>query len=401
MGDQAVVIGAGPAGLMAAEALADAGLPVLVAEAKPSPARKFLMAGKSGLNITRDEPPGRFRNAFGAAAEPLAAALAGFGPAEVRAWAEGLGQPLFTGSGGRMFPVAMKASPLLRAWLVRLAAKGVTLRTRMAWQGWAGDGALAFATPGGAMRLSPRVTVLALGGASWPRLGSDGTWTPWLAARGVPLAPFRPANMGFDAGWSPAMAAHAGAPVKPVTLGFAGRSLRGEFVITRTGIEGGAVYPLAAALRDALAAGEEAVLTLDLAPDRSEAALAAALAGPRGRASLSTWLRKAARLSPAKVALLREAGPPPSGPADLAARIKALPLPLRAPRPLAEAISSAGGVRWEGLDADLMLKALPGVFCAGEMLDWEAPTGGYLLTACLATGRQAGLGAVRRLSAGR
>ncbi|WP_118135226.1 TIGR03862 family flavoprotein [Oceanicella sp. SM1341] len=390
----ALVAGAGPAGLMAAERLAAAGLRVLVAEANPSPARKLLMAGKSGLNLTREEDAGSFAARCGAGApgaEALGRALAAFGPAEVRAWAEGLGQEMFTGSSRRVYPVAMKASPLLRAWLARLAASGVELRSRMRWCGLE-DGAHVFAD---GTRIRPRVSVLAFGGASWPRLGSDAGWVPALQEAGVPVRAFRPANMGFDVAWSPHMERHFGAPVKPVALSFGETRIRGEFVVSRTGIEGSAVYALSAALRDAC--GPDGVtLTLDLAPDRETEALAAALARPRGKASLSNHLRKATGLSPVALALLREAGPLPEAPRALAARIRALPLRLERPRPIAEAISSAGGVRWEALDETLMLRAHPGVFCAGEMLDWEAPTGGYLLTACLATGGLAGEEAARR-----
>ncbi|HEU0223078.1 MAG TPA: TIGR03862 family flavoprotein [Paracoccaceae bacterium] len=393
MAHQAIVIGAGPAGLMAAEALADAGLSVLVAEAKPSIGRKLLMAGKSGLNLTKAEAPERFLAAYGAAAPALAPALAAFGPAEAIAWAEGLDQAVFAGTSGRVFPVAMKASPLLRAWAGRLAEKGVRFRTRMRWTGWEGE-ALAFETPEGRERHRPRVTLLALGGASWPRLGSDGLWVEWLAEKGIPVTPFRPANMGFDVAWGPRMAAHAGAPVKPVTLRFGPHAVTGEFVITRAGIEGSAVYALSAALRDAMER-RGATLTLDLAPDRAPEDLAAALARCRPGESLANRLRKAARLGPVKAALVREAGLPEPAPEALARRIKALPLRLLRPRPIAEAISTAGGVAWEALDRRLMLRRLPGIFCAGEMLDWEAPTGGYLLTACLATGLLAGRAAAR------
>ncbi|QDL92326.1 TIGR03862 family flavoprotein [Paroceanicella profunda] len=389
----ALIAGAGPAGLMAAERLAAAGLSVLVAEAKPSVARKFLMAGKSGLNLTREdsaEDVARLCGADAPGAQALRAALAAFGPAEVRAWAEALGQPMFTGSSRRVYPVAMKASPLLRAWLKRLTDAGVTLRTRMRWTGLE-DGAHVFAD---GTRLRPKVAVLAFGGGSWPRLGSDAGWTGALDATGVPRAPFRPANMGFDVAWSPHMERHFGAPVKPVALSFGATRLRGEFVISRAGVEGSAIYALSAALRDAC--GPEGVtLTLDLAPDRAAEALAAALSRPRGKASLSNHLRKVTGLSPVALALLREAGALPETPGALAARIKATPLHLARPRPLEEAISSAGGLRWEALDDTLMLRAHPGLFCAGEMLDWEAPTGGYLLTACLATGRLAGEAAAR------
>ncbi len=393
----ALVVGGGPAGLMAAEALADAGIPPLVAEAKPSFGRKLLMAGKSGLNLTKDEPREAFRAAYPALPGPLAEALDAFGPKEVRAWAEGLGSETFAGSTGRVFPREMKASPLLRAWLRRLADKGADLRVRWRWTGWEGE-ALRFETPEGPRLVRAGAVVLALGGASWPRLGSDARWIGPLEEKGVALAPFRPANMGFDVAWSDHMRDRfAGAPVKGGALTFGGRTVRGEFVVTASGVEGGAIYALSAPLRDALEAGG-AVLTLDLAPDRSEADLARKLARPRGKASFANHLRKTVKIEGVKAALLRELAPEAADDrARLAAAIKALPLPLVRPRPLAEAISAAGGVRFDEIDAGFQLRRLPGVFVAGEMLDWEAPTGGYLLTACLATGLAAGQAAVRSL----
>ncbi len=379
----ALVVGAGPAGLMAAECLAAAGRHVVVAEAKPSPARKLLMAGKSGLNLTKDEPPGPFLAHYGEAAERLRPMLAEFGAAEVQDWARGLGQPLFTGSSGRVFPEAMKASPLVRAWLGRLAGTGVDLRRAWRWTGWEGAD-WRFGTPGGEARLRPRAAVLALGGASWPRLGSDGAWLPWLAAAGVPVSAFAPANAGLAVHWAPQMARHFGAPVKGAALRAGSTCSRGEFVVSRRGLEGGGIYAVSKAVR------EGAVLALDLAPDLDEAAVAERLGRPRGKATMSAHLRRRLGLSPVKLALLHEFGRPlPEGEA-LAALIKRLPVCHVGLRPLDEAISSAGGVAWEGVDEALMLRALPGVFAAGEMLDWEAPTGGYLLTACLATGRWAG-----------
>lgn len=388
----AVVIGGGPAGLMAAGELAAAGHRVLVAEAKPSLGRKLLMAGKSGLNLTKEETPYAFLGAYAEAAPWLAPMLAEFGPAQVRLWAEGLGQPLFTGSTGRVFPEAMKASPLLRAWLARLADLGVETRSRWRWTGWDGE-ALSFDTPDGATQVVPAVTVLALGGASWRRLGSDGAWAPLLAARGVELAPFAAANAGVAIGWSPHMAAHLGAPLKNVAFRAGAYSSRGEAAISQRGLEGGGLYSVSRGLR------EGAPLWLDLLPDLGAAAVADRLAAPRGKASLANHLRKRLGLPPAQIALLNEfARPLPQDAAALAALIKAMPVRHSGLRPLDEAISTAGGVRQDALDGALMLKAMPGVFCAGEMLDWEAPTGGYLLTACLATGRWAGRGAAAYLA---
>jgi uncharacterized flavoprotein (TIGR03862 family) len=385
----ALVVGGGPAGLMAAETLAAGGARVLVAEAKPTPGRKLLMAGKSGLNLTKAEPPAAFAAAYTQGGDWLAPILAGLGPEAVVAWAAGLGVETFTGSSGRVFPRAMKAAPLLRAWISRLDGQGVAIRTRWRWLGWDGPAAR-FATPAGPATLLPRVTVLALGGASWPRLGSDGAWAPVLAAEGVALAPFRASNVGFVVAWSPAMARHFGAPVKPVRLSAGGRSVDAEFVVSARGVEGGGVYALAHLLRDG------AALTLDLVPGRAEGEVAARLARPRGRASLANHLRRSLGLPPVKIALLRECAPEGLGdPAAMARALKALPLPLEGPRPLAEAISTAGGVARSAVDTDLMLRARPGCFCAGEMLGWDAPTGGYLLTACLATGRHAGRAAAR------
>lgn len=385
----ALVIGAGPAGLMAAETLAKAGRQVLIAEAKPSAARKFLMAGKSGLNITKAEDPARFLRAYGGAADWLAPMLGEMGPEAVRTWATDLGQAVFTGSSGRVFPTAMKASPLLRAWLGRIGGRGVSLRLNWRWTGQSG-GLWHFETKAGPRSLRPRVVVLALGGASWRRLGSDGAWTGPLGAAGVPLAPFRPANMGFDADWSAHMAPFFGQPLKPLRLMAGDVSVSGEAVISETGLEGGGIYAVSAAIRDG------AALHLDLAPDLSEAALRDRLAGRPRKRTLSRHLAGPVGLSPVKRALLQEcARPLPADSGALARLIKALRIPLGPPRPLDEAISTAGGVRRHGVDAGLMLTALPGVFVAGEMLDWEAPTGGYLITGCLATGLWAGRHAAR------
>lgn len=367
---------------MAAEALAAAGRRVLVVEAKPSPARKFLMAGKSGLNITHAGPD--FTAAY--PESWLTPMLAAFGPKAVQDWCRGLGQEVFTGSSGRVFPVSMKASPLLRAWLARLGTAGVTLRTRWRWVGFDGD-AFAFDTPGGRTALRPAVTVLALGGASWARLGSDAAWMPWLAARGVAITPFQPANMGFVVNWSPHMAQYFGQPVKGAALCLStGARERGEFIVSSKGLEGGGIYAISRALRLG------ATLRLDLLPDLSIAAISARLAKARRGDTVAAKLRKIG-LSPVALSLVQEWGRPL--PHDLAPLLKALPVPLAGPRPLDEAISVAGGIAQSGLTEALELRTLPGVFACGEMLDWEAPTGGYLLTACLATGLWAGRAAAK------
>ncbi len=391
---EVAVIGGGPAGLAAAEVLAGAGRRVAVFEAMPSLARKFLMAGRGGLNLTHSESLDGFLGRYrGSVAPRLAEAIRAFPPAALTAWAEGLGQPTFVGSSGRVFPRAMKASPLLRAWLARLDTLGVALFPGHRWLGWDSDRRLRFATPSGELTLHPAATLLALGGASWPRLGGDGAWLPLLTEAGVASAPLAPANCGFRVAWSEHLRQRfAGAPLKPVTLSFAGRALQGECVITTEGLEGGALYALSADLREAIARQGSAVLTLDLRPHLDEATLARRLADRGGAPSLATRLRKAGGLSPAAAALLREAGPPPPAAADLARRIKALPLTLTGTGALARAISTAGGVAEAALDARWMLRALPGTFLAGEMLDWEAPTGGYLLQGCFASGRAAAAG---------
>lgn len=397
------IIGGGPAGLMAAQALAEAGRSVDLYEAMPSVGRKFLMAGKSGMNLTHAEPLDTFLGRYGDRRATLEPMVRAFDNEAVRAWAARLGVETFVGSSGRVFPTDFKAAPLLRAWLRRLKGDGVQVHVRHRWQGWDGDGGLVFDTPEGRTTLSPSATILALGGASWPQLGSDAAWVPWLAGRGVEVSPFRPANCGFDVAWSQHFRDRfAGQPVKPVVLSFAGQSKAGEFVVTEHGIEGGGVYALSAPVRDAIAREGHADLMLDLVPGRDSERLARDLAKPRGGRSLSNHLRRAVGLEGVRAGLVREVLPPDvlESPARLAASLKALPLRLTAPRPIEEAISSAGGVPFAALDERLMLKNLPGVFCAGEMLDWEAPTGGYLLTACFATGLAAGRGAADWLSRG-
>lgn len=381
----AAVVGGGPAGLMAAAEMAQAGLRVLVAEAKPSVGRKLLMAGKSGLNLTMDQPVGPFLDNYGPARSELAAMIGGFGPPEVCDWAERLGQTLFTGSTGRVFPAVMKASPLLRAWMAELRGLGVELRTRWRWVGWRG-GDLLFDTPDGTQTIGAGATVLAMGGASWPRLGSDGGWAGILARHGVGLTGFAPANAGIRVNWSAHMASLTGQPVKAVMFVAGPLRSRGEAVITERGLEGGGIYAVCRAVR------EGAPLTIDLLPDRSAAQIATRLeASSTGRQSITNRLRKALRLGRPAMALLQEfARPLPRDSGALAAVIKSLPVTHAGLGPLDTAISTAGGVRFADLDDSLMLRSLPGVFCAGEMLDWEAPTGGYLLTACLATGRHAG-----------
>lgn len=376
----ALVIGAGPAGMMAADVLSAKGYGVLLADAMPTFGRKFLMAGKSGLNITKAEPEDLFAQAYAPAL-----ALGGFGPEQVAAWARDLGQEVFTGSTGRVFPTVMKASPLLRAWRARLAAQGVVFHTRWRWTGWDENGAAVFDTPEGQACLAPRATILALGGASWKRLGSDGGWAGLLAAD---VVPFRPANLGFGVPWSRHMEPHFGAAVKGCRLTAGAAKSRGEFVVSARGIEGGGVYAVSAALRDG------AELVVDLLPDLSAAQVRAKAASVRGKASVATVLRKAFGIDGVKRALFNEFGRD----ADMVDGLKALSFPTLTPRPMDEAISTAGGVRFDALTEDLMLKSRAGVFCAGEMLDWEAPTGGYLITGCLATGRRAGLAAAAFLA---
>ncbi|MDP3540493.1 MAG: TIGR03862 family flavoprotein [Azonexus sp.] len=405
------IIGGGPAGLMAAEQLAAPqecflqgavnGLKVAVFDAMPSLGRKFLMAGKGGMNITHAEPLHDFKARYGNRQAQISPLLDVFGPEQLRAWISELGIETFVGTSGRVFPTEMKAAPLLRAWLHRLRGQGVQIHVRHRWLGWTADGALRFDTPSGEVSHHADAVILALGGGSWARLGSDGAWVPLLAGIGINVVPLKPANCGFDVAWSHHFSDRfAGQPVKPVIARIGELRQQGEFNITASGVEGGLIYTMSAALRDALASNGRATLTLDLVPGRSLERLTAELSRPQGRDSLANHLRRRIGLEGVKAGLLRELCPPAqlTAASGLAAAIKALPLPVTATRPLDEAISTAGGVVFEALDETLMLKDRPGMFAAGEMLDWEAPTGGYLLTACLSSGRAAGLGAIRWLS---
>ncbi|TKZ17126.1 TIGR03862 family flavoprotein [Shimia litoralis] len=382
-----LVIGGGPAGLMAADQMSAAGMHVIVTEAKPTVARKFLMAGKSGLNLTKSEPFDTFLAAYGGAAPFLRPMLNAFGPNQVSDWAQQLGQEVFTGSSGRVFPTAMKASPLLRAWLARLSDQNVEIRTR--WRCLGFENGFRFQTPLGEETITPDVTVLACGGASWARLGSDGAWATWVGAE---VAPFQPANMGFMVPWSSHMTKYFGTPVKSIALCVGAQRVRGEFVLSQEGLEGGGVYAVSRGMR------EGHPLALDLLPDLTLEQVRERLSRPRGKASLANHLRKTLKLSPVKIALLQECARPL--PQDLGACLKALPIRHDGPRPLDQAISTAGGLRLDALDESLMIRNQPGVYAAGEMLDWEAPTGGYLLTACLATGRWAGQAAAKSVAQG-
>jgi uncharacterized flavoprotein (TIGR03862 family) len=402
------IVGGGPAGLMAAETISQAGLAVDLYDAMPSVGRKFLMAGKSGLNLTHAEQREAFLDRYGMRRPQLEAAIDACDGQALRDWATGLGIDTFVGSSGRIFPTDMKAAPLLRAWLQRLRRQGVRFHVRHRWLGWADDGQLRFATPDGERHIEADATLLALGGGSWAKLGSDGAWLPWLQARGIAVAPLRPANCGFLVNWSEHFRARqAGSPVKAVIASHTGAdgqtiSRQGEFVISADGIEGSLIYAFSARLRDQIEAEGQALLHLDLAPGKTLARLTTDLARPRGRDSLANHLRRKAGIDGVKAALLRECLPPEAlaqaDAASLAAALKALPLQLCATRPLDEAISSAGGVCFDALDEHFMLRQLPGTFCAGEMLDWEAPTGGYLLTACFAIGRAAGQAMVNWLN---
>lgn len=396
------IIGGGPAGLMAAEAALAGGAQVDLYDAMASVGRKFLLAGKGGLNLTHSDPPEVFLSRYGERTAKVAPWLDAFGPDALRAWTKELGVETFVGSSGRIFPADMKAAPLLRAWLRRLRQAGLTIHVRHRWCGWDEQKALRFETSQGTQSVEADAVILALGGGSWPKLGSDGAWVPLLAGRAVPIAPLQPANCGFDVGWTEHFRSKfAGHPVK--TVGVVAKSptgavmrRMGEFVITETGVEGGVIYAVAPYLRDEIQATGRGTLRLDLAPDRELPRLIKDLSQPRGKKTMATHLQRRAHIEGVKSGLLRELVSKEdfADPTRLAAAIKSLPLTLAASRPLEEAISTAGGVEFKALDKRLMVRALPGLFCAGEMLDWEAPTGGYLLTACFASGRTAGAGAV-------
>jgi uncharacterized flavoprotein (TIGR03862 family) len=396
------IIGAGPAGLMAAEVLAQGGADVTVYDAMPSAGRKFLMAGRGGLNLTHSEPLPQFLVRYREAVPHLQASIHAFPPNALRDWSEALGQPTFIGSSGRVFPKAFKASPLLRAWLRRLDSQGVKLALRHRWTGWDENGHLRFQTPDGPRIVEAGATVLALGGASWPRLGSGGSWVETLAAKGIKTSRLRPANSGFTVAWSEIFRDRfEGQPLKGVALTSGQTTVRGEAIVTRTGIEGGAIYALSADLREAIDRSGRATLHIAVRPDLEANDLIAKLSASRGKQSLSNFLRKAAGLSPVAIGLLQEATKASGmslsslAPADLARLINAVPVELTGIAPIARAISTAGGISFDELDTDYMLRRLPGVFAAGEMLDWEAPTGGYLLQASFATGAAAGRGVLK------
>jgi uncharacterized flavoprotein (TIGR03862 family) len=392
------IVGGGPAGLMASDVLARNGARVTVYDQMPAVGRKFLLAGRGGLNLTHSEPIEQFLGRYGSAEPRLRPAIEALSPDNLRAFSGELSQPTFVGSSGRVFPKAMKASPLLRAWLRRLGSVGVTFKLRHRWLGWDDAGRLIFDAPDGRLVVTADASVLALGGASWPRLGSDGGWVTAMAQAGIAVAPLRPANCGFLVDWSDIFRSRfEGQPLKRIALSFGGRSVRGEAMITKQGLQGGGLYALSDVLREAIAAAGHAVLQIDLCPDRSAAALEQKLSAPRRKQSLTNVLRKAASLSPAAIGLLREATTRLSqlAPSELASLIKAVSIRLAGIEPIAKAISTAGGVSFDEIDANFMLRRRPGTFVAGEMLDWEAPTGGYLLQACFATGAAAGRGALQ------
>jgi uncharacterized flavoprotein (TIGR03862 family) len=401
----AAIIGGGPAGLIAAEVLARAGVAVTVYDQMPSVGRKFLLAGRGGLNLTHSEELPAFLARYGEIAPLLRNAIEAFPPSDVRAWCEGLEQTTFVGSSGRVFPTSFKTSPLLRAWLRRLAALNVAVAPRHRWDGWTSNGRLRFRRGDEEVIVAPDVTILALGGASWPRLGSDARWVDILGARGIAIAPLAPSNCGFMVPWSDTFRRFEGEPLKRIAISFGERTVRGEAIVTREGLEGGAIYALSAPLRTAIEAKGEATIAIDLRPDVTAAVLAHRLATVDRKQSLANSLRKAAKLPPVATGLLHEAALASGRRVatlsvdDLVALIKAAPVRLVGARPIANAISTAGGVAFRALDDHFMLRALPGVFAAGEMLDWDAPTGGYLLQATFATGVAAARGALAHLSA--
>jgi uncharacterized flavoprotein (TIGR03862 family) len=400
MDKSVAVIGGGPAGLMAAEVVSARGVKVDAYDSMPSVGRKFLMAGKSGLNITHSEPFERFVSRYGkhrAQIEPL---LKNFGPDELRQWVHGLGIETFVGTSGRVFPMGMKASPLLRAWLKRLNDSGVTFHLRHKWTSWLPDASLKLETPEGEKVIKPDAVLLALGGGSWSRLGSDGAWVPWLEQAGVQVEALKPSNCGFDVDWTPHFRERFdGHPIKSVVLSFGSFRQQGEFIVTREGVEGGLIYAASARIRDEISARGKAIISLEMAPNRSLEWLIEKLSHPRGSRTMASHLEKRVGIKGVKAGLLREFVPKEefAHAERLAHFIKNLPIPLMATRPLDEAISTAGGVTFESLDENLMIRSMPGVFCAGEMLDWEAPTGGYLLTACFASGYTAGTGVLEWL----
>ena len=408
MAPSVAVVGAGPAGLMAAERLSGGGAEVTIYDRMPAAGRKFLLAGRGGLNLTHSEPLERFLGRYAAALPRLRDAIVAFPPDKLRQWCEGLGQQTFVGSSGRVFPKSLKASPLLRAWLKRLDAAGVVFRPRHRWIGWEDDGSLVFEAPSGRIGVRADATVFALGGASWPRLGSDGGWVDAMTRIGVEIAPLRPANCGFIVEWSDHFRERfEGEPLKRIGLSFRGDTVRGEAIVTRTGLEGGGIYALSASLRDAVATESKAVLQVDLRPDLARDALTNRLRASRGKQSLSTYLRKSANLAPVAIGLLREAAiTSPTGlsglnASGLAGLIKQVPVTLTGIAPIARAISTAGGIAFSEIDSRFMLRRRPGIFIAGEMLDWEAPTGGYLLQATCATGAAAADGALAWLGRAR